>query len=431
MILPEILNCGRLWNLGNRINSNCLKYGTIRQEVLLAGNLRDRLLFIRQAKKAVAAKPAINETNINNFPGWVKISDLVLKREIIFPENFILPKDMPSAAPVVMPGIRTGCNYSELLFFDLETTGLSGGAGTVAFLAAFGRFIKTNAAYRLHICQYLLLDYPGECDLIEALLNEIKNDSTIISYNGKNFDSQILANRFLMNGVRPPEYQHADLLYPARRLWKKILPNCSQGTIETEILGIDRSGDIPGAMAPDIWFSFLRDGNPVPLLGICDHNRRDISGLASIFQAIASIAENPVKSIETIRFDIETLAIKWHEASIACEYFQHLYDRGRSLLLHAAEKNYPRAQLRYALTLLREGNYGERRDWLLKAASAGQRQPPEIQAKALRFLSIDSERRLKNCKEALKFAEQGMSLLPVESGLKKDYERRILRLKEK
>ena len=294
-------------------------------------NLRDRLRRIQlsQQGKAETAPPVRNslqetaskqssQTGQINLSGWDSAGYMALRRDRTGGEQFRLPVSMPEAAGAVMPGI--GAAYENLLFFDLETTGLSGGAGTVAFLAAFGRLVfekkasRTASVYTLKITQYLLLDYPGENDFIAALLSEFADNTVMVSYNGKTFDSQILKTRCLMNGIKPPEYRHADLLHPARRLWKKILPDCSQGTIETNILGIDRTGDIPGFMAPEAWFSFLKDGNAGLLFGICDHNRRDISGLASIFSAMVCLASDPVSAIEKINYDPESLALRLYRA---------------------------------------------------------------------------------------------------------------------
>jgi uncharacterized protein YprB with RNaseH-like and TPR domain len=369
--------------------------------------------------------------------GWASAGHLTLRREITGSEYFLLPTTVPDAAGIVMPGIDGATAYEDLLFFDLETTGLSGGAGTLAFLAAFGRLVPAHsagtatAAYKLRITQYLLLDYPGEYDFVEALLGEFRpNDLTMVSYNGKCFDSQILKTRCLMNRITPPEYRHADLLYPSRRLWKRLLPNCSQGTVETNILGIDRSEDIPGAMAPEIWFSFLKTGDALPLMGICEHNRRDIAGLAAMFSAMTGIAADPCGASAKIRFDIETLAIRWQEITRRnSEMGLHLYETGRSLLRAAAKMGHPRAELTFARFLLRSGNYREGRKWLAKTASADR--PLAIQAAALRTLAIDSERRLKNNAEALALAERGLELLLPDSPLWGDFERRVQRLKSR
>jgi hypothetical protein len=90
-----------------------------------------------------------------------------------------------------------------------------------------------------------------------------------------------------------------------------MLPDCSQATIEVSVLGLDRSGDLSGAMAPEIWFSFLRSGKNQELFSICDHNIKDISGLASLFLAMQEIASNPIESRKRFRFNEEALALHW------------------------------------------------------------------------------------------------------------------------
>jgi len=408
----------------------------------LPGNLRDRLKRIQHLEKGKTAVRGTSNAgggDISFFTeqGWVPAGHLTLRYEVTSGEELVLPAVMPEAAAIVMPGITGATAYEDLLFFDLETSGLSGGAGTLAFLAAFGRLIPAGdagpktadsktARYKIHITQYLLLDYPGESNFVEMLLGEFNGNNTIVSYNGKSFDSQILKTRCLMNGMIPPEYRHADLLHPARRLWKTILPDCSQGTIETAILDIDRTGDIPGAMAPEIWFSFLRNGtaddNANALLKIAEHNRRDITGLAAILRAMTRVAADPLAAMKTINFDLESLALRWHALNNKTGY---------RLLRFAAEAGHPRAGLSYAHALLKAGNYVEGREWLLKTASAGQQpsQAAALSALALRALAIDSEHRLKNTAEALYFTEQGLKLLASDSPRREEFERRLQRLK--
>jgi len=406
----------------------------------MAENLRDRLKRIQLVKHnernvthTKKNAPCFNE-NIS-LPDWTKIDSLTLKREIAADE-IILSYVMPETVNMVISGMYADTAYEKLLFFDLETTGLSGGAGTVAFLAAFGRLVyagdngNKTSKYTLRITQYLLLDYPGEYNFIRFLLEEITPDCTIVSYNGKCFDSQILKTRCLMNGIKPPEYFHADLLYSARRLWKRILPGCRQADIEYNILGIDRAGDTPGEMAPDIWFSFLRTGDTGPLLGICDHNRRDIYGLALIFRVMAEIAGDPVLAADKINFDLDALSVRWHEITCGRRHTQHLRlgESGKKLLHFAAERECPRAQLLYAKTLLKAGKCAEGRKWLLKAASADN---PPVRAAAFRALAIDSERRMKNAAEALELTERGMSQLPPDSSIWPEFDRRSQRLRKK
>lgn len=199
-----------------------------------------------------------------------------------------------------------------------------------------------------------------------------------------------------MNRIKPPEYKHADLLFPARRLWKNIIQDCSQSSIETRILGLDRSGDIPGALAPDIWFEFLKTGRTDKLTGICDHNTADITGLASILAAMVMIAKDPFDA----KYDYDTgrLALYWR---IFCRYYgsDDLQKTGDRLLRFAARKN-------------------------IKCL-------PNIKAAVYRALAIDSERKEKNYVLAMEYVKKGLLLTDINESLRNEFERRKERLEKK
>jgi len=131
---------------------------------------------------------------------------MTLKREFRRPLKFEIPDELPDALAVIVQDFTMQrikgdqIMTNDLLLFDLETTGLSGGAGTIAFLAAFGRFVPPA---EIAITQYLLLDYPGEPDFLELVAGEFATNAPpfMVSYNGKSFDSQILRSRLLMRGA--------------------------------------------------------------------------------------------------------------------------------------------------------------------------------------------------------------------------------------
>ncbi|MCL2441868.1 MAG: ribonuclease H-like domain-containing protein [Treponema sp.] len=280
-------------------------------------NLRDRLRRIQEQKKneAVCKTDKKNKeikTDELYIPalteiGWQFCGYNVLKKTVSVPLLIKIKKNFPEDLGIIIPDF-SGKKLpvkEDLLFFDLETTGLSGGAGTIAFLVAFGKISSTG---KLYVTQYLLLDYPGENDFLENVLNELKAENkVIVTYNGKCFDSQIIKTRCLMNRIKPPEYRHADLLHPARRLWKNLIQDCSQGSIERQILNINRIDDIPGSLAPEIWFEFLKTGKTERLIGICEHNVSDIYGLASILSVMISIAEN-LFNTDNYDYDLMRLA---------------------------------------------------------------------------------------------------------------------------
>jgi uncharacterized protein YprB with RNaseH-like and TPR domain len=356
---------------------------------------------------------------------------------LVLPEglSFLIPDiaRFNSENQGAMPGVE------DILFFDLETTGLSGGAGTVAFLAACGRFVspRTGSAgapagefSALEITQFLLLDYPGEVDFLDAVLGSLSS-RVLATYNGKAFDSQILKIRCLMNGMSPPLLSQLDLLHPSRRLWKQVLPNCSQALIETAILGLDRSGDLPGSLAPDIWFEFLRSGGQADragqcqraLLGICDHNIKDIFGLASLFRAFVSIAAAPLEARRGFRCDAGQLALCWRRgvfrASRGALYASHNQEETAALLLERAADDYPYPCLRLALDLRACLRREEARARLLALRAwpeqAGGKQgcPPRIKALALRALSIDAEK-ISEWEQALAYIDEALALFPPE-----------------
>ncbi len=184
----------------------------------------------------------------------------------------------------------------RLRFFDLETTGLSRGAGTVAFLAGIGRLERTTAGgrgpagYGVSVTQILMTDFPGEVAFLRRLSEVIGTDVALVSFNGKCFDAQILWNRYLMAGLRPaflsPDVVHLDLLFPSRRLWKASLESCRLSSIEEGIMGMSRVDDVPGSEAPEAWFSFVRGGDPALLRKISEHNLTDCHSLARLSFAL-------------------------------------------------------------------------------------------------------------------------------------------------
>jgi uncharacterized protein YprB with RNaseH-like and TPR domain len=362
---------------------------------------------------------------------------MTLKRTISVDAAFSLPAVFPETLAVLVHDLfRYGRIplAEDLLFFDLETTGLSGGAGTAAFLAAFGRF--AGPGRELRVSQYLLLDYPGEADFLKALAGEfdpLKGKAPLaVSFNGKSFDSQILKTRFRMQGLAQPFYYHADLLHPARRLWKRPLGDCSQKNLEVSVLGLERAGDIDGALAPDIWFSFLKTGETGELLGICDHNVRDIRGLASLFLALAEIAASPLENRGRFVFDLEALSLWWRKTLRSGRDFfsgaeaARTADTGGELLRAAAEEGHPGAMYARALDSFKEERAVESRCLLLSIT--GGPAPSGLKAAAFRALAVDAEWRRKDPEAALSYTEAALALDCPGEGLRRDLLRRRERL---
>lgn len=435
----------------------------------MAQNLGARLGRIRQAKEEnaantekVDARPPAGRRRAGvdsvppEFSAWREVGFKVLSRTLTVPLQ--LPALLPETLPALIPDLAKnnnntdGTDISRFLFFDLETTGLSGGAGTVAFLAAFGRFVNFS---ELEVTQILLLDYPGEPDFLERTLSIIKQRDSkepyLTTYNGKSFDVPILKSRCIVNRFDLPAFKQVDLLHPARRMWKRILPNCSQATIETLVLGLDRSGDTPGSLAPEIWFNFLRNGGAdsgKALMGICDHNVKDIFGLASLLRAFTEIAANPLKASARFHCDEENLALSWRHgtfpvtgkpAAAETAATETAAVKTATLLLEAAAAHYPRACLRLGFDCFRQGRYEEGRALFRRITDNNMpwKVPRAItvQALALRSLAIDAERRLGQPDAALSYIETALALeqsdetSKLPGGLKKSLEGYLQRIR--
>ncbi|MDR3119776.1 MAG: ribonuclease H-like domain-containing protein [Clostridiales bacterium] len=178
----------------------------------------------------------------------------------------------------------------DLLFLDTETTGLSGGAGTVAFLIGVGYFCGDGGFL---VKQYLMRDFDEEPAMLQNLALELKARGALVTYNGKAFDMNLLASRFIMNGARlPASGCHLDLLHVARRVWRECLENCRLVTLEESVLAERREGDIPGSLIPQVYFDYLENRERDLLDRVLLHNRLDILAMAAVIKYISDLAAN-------------------------------------------------------------------------------------------------------------------------------------------
>lgn len=183
------------------------------------------------------------------------------------------------------PGVR------RALFLDTETTGLSGGAGTVAFMIGFGFLLED----RFRVEQYMMRSYADEPLLVAKAAEMLSRFDAVVTFNGDNFDLPLLESRFTMCRMReawralPP----LDLMHPARRLWKRRLGSCRLGVLEDQILRSGRVDDLPGSEAPKRFFEAIKTQNFEPLEAVFEHNRLDVAALARLLCALGEAYGEP------------------------------------------------------------------------------------------------------------------------------------------
>jgi uncharacterized protein len=271
----------------------------------MASNLKGRLARIRKLGSVKAAETPRPQPSF--LTGWKRLGDFLWSRSLRY--DFSLPASVdpgPFAPLVRKESRRSGTErkyeasresepfppgriaLGRLRFFDLETTGLSGGTGTIAFLAAVGRSVGEG----FELTQLFLEDFPGERAFVEALL-ELLGDGVVVSYNGKAFDMPLLRTRCVMNALAAPTPAQVDALFASRRLWKRVHGGASLGLLERGVLGMEREEDIPGSMIPELWLGFARTGEGPLMHLVLSHNAEDVLALARLVARAQAIFDEP------------------------------------------------------------------------------------------------------------------------------------------
>ncbi len=199
-----------------------------------------------------------------------------------------LPRDLLAA---LSSGTIPDASPEEWAFVDTETTGLSGGTGTCAFLVGVGSIARDGFRVR----QFFMRDYGEEASQLDALSRYLEPFRVMITYNGRTFDQPLLETRYRMHRARPPfaRMQHLDLLYGARRLWKMRFESCRLVDLESQVLGFERDGDIPGALIPYVYFEYLRSREIARLAPVFEHNAIDILTLACLTGIVPHAFKDP------------------------------------------------------------------------------------------------------------------------------------------
>ncbi len=176
----------------------------------------------------------------------------------------------------------------QATFLDIETTGLSGGAGTQVF--QIGLLSFQDGGFELW---QGFLRSPAEAPaLLEACAARVRRRGPLVSFFGKSFDRHRLEDQMRLHSVEPPFVgrAHLDLYHPCKRLYGKSFADGRLSTMERELCGVVREKDLPGAFAPAAWFDFLA-GREHLLEAVFLHNRLDVLSLASLCAHVSSVLD--------------------------------------------------------------------------------------------------------------------------------------------
>ncbi len=182
-------------------------------------------------------------------------------------------------------------DLANALYLDTETSGLTSGTETCAFLVGVG-YLEGDS---FRVSQFLMRSMAGEPPMLDEIAELAKGFRNLVTYNGATFDMPLLETRYAMHRLLCPfaGFRHLDLLPAARRLYKPRHESATLLHLERTVLGIERDEDIPGDQIPGVFFEYLRTGSHPQMEAVLAHNRYDILTLGAL----------AVRSAERLRDD--------------------------------------------------------------------------------------------------------------------------------
>jgi len=321
-----------------------------------------------------------------------------------------------------------GLNAQDLLFFDTETTGLSSGAGHMIFLLGCGAIQGDE----LIITQYFLPGPGHEAAFYYHFLSDVKDLSNLVTFNGKAFDWPRVKTRvaFVRDAVpHLPAFGHFDLLHASRRLWKNQWDSVRLSVVEENILGFHRQNDIPGHMAPFLYFEFLKSPKASLVEGIFRHNADDIKTLLSLYSHLTHLIH--FHNIDPHDDEIFALA-RWSYALGEYATALDMLDQVEAITLTPDTARFVRLR---ADCLKKVGKLKEALEIYKTLADQPWVEDPAVLIECAKLYEHFS----KDFEQALYYAEKAQQLLLKKTGMsperlhkvKLDIQKRLNRLREK
>jgi uncharacterized protein len=370
----------------------------------------------------------IKKTTREEEPTNVENENPVIIREFSYPMNEMYGKFELSEWENISPrslAIMFGDEEFErlspmkLLFFDTETTGLSGGTGTIPFMLGFGFF--EGDCFQVKI--FILNDLYKEDEFLNAVDEFITSHdfSGTVTYNGKSFDFPLMETRYILQRKRLPllKLPHLDFLFPARTLWKNTYDSRKLGRLGDILLGLSREDDIESSQIPAIYFNYLRSKSFSLLQKVVDHNALDLLGLAALLLLGLKYQED----IAFVSDEGETLgtAILFEKYG-EFEKADILYD----VLKQSAVRQETKSKAVNRLAVLKK-----KKKLYKEASELWESISGSFDHQVVKELSVHFEHREKNYAKALEYVQNALDSFGLTETQRADFEKRVERLNKK
>lgn len=220
----------------------------------------------------------------------------------------------------------SGFPPEKLLFFDIETTGLSADTSSLYLI---GCLYYRNKSW--HTIQWFADDYRSEVALLTAFFTFMEDFDILVHYNGTGFDIPYLHKKchqhrlsFSFDGIQSLD------IYKELTPYKKLLPlpNLKQKTVE-KALGICREDKYDGGQLIQVYVEYIHkklkreEGCEACLSLLLLHNLEDLQGLleCSVLLLPPAIVKSgntdisyhltlPYSSMEPILLEKDTVRLK-------------------------------------------------------------------------------------------------------------------------
>jgi hypothetical protein len=238
----------------------------------------------------------------------------LLVRRVVAPIEIPIDRDRLARLPGHPPP------DAPLVCLDTETTGLATAAGTLAFLVGLARW--EGAAF--HQVQLLLPDHADEPAMLAEIARWVTPDAWLVTYNGRGFDWPLVEARFRLAGRPAPAHAgHLDLLPFVRRVFRHRMIDARLRSVESELLGVTRTGDVEGWEIPSIYLDVLRGGPVDALAGVVLHNEKDVRSLGLLLAHVEHRYADRATRHEAPRGDLAGLARAYardrrHDEALEC-----------------------------------------------------------------------------------------------------------------
>ncbi len=429
-------------------------------------DLKDKLELLKRERKTRSKTQAVQDTwsELDKKAGLTtreKLEQLIKLKPSPAPKPFSSPPPVPSpkrdafqftenpysldarygkvtvGAGLEIPGKLLAClsrqpafedlDLSTALFLDLETTGLSGGTGTVPFNIGLGYYRDG----KFWVGQYFLNELAAESRMILDLERFLKDMDfqSIVTFNGKTFDIPLLETRFILQRIPFPigDLPHLDFLFPARSLWKHKYESCRLSFLAQTVLVTGRDDDIPSSEVPWRYFQFLQTGNYDLIEPVLYHNAEDILSLLGLVILGASIfSEDPDScSLDAMDFfGAGKVLEKVGETEKAADFFQRALNGSLSDEVGLSTR-------RRLASQYKRSQHWEKAVTIWTEMAQTQDASSDL-LYSLRELSMYYEHRAKNFPDAHRYAEEGYVVsLDYSEYYLRDFAHRKDRLKQK